>query len=347
MSKLLKSHEESCVGKELKNCFLDDMTTIYSYNHYNYYYTYDDSIDFLIKYFTEKNDISIIDKIKKIPKYYIPVNVGWIAKLLINNCQILDMTQEYFDKHIDKIQKYKKEVVVVENNQKIVSYENYDLIFFESILDQILKDEVFEIQIIDNLKSRNVSQINAKFILDYYSDKINQINNIEYKEYYSSVPKKRLVRLKEFYIKIEDDINVYLNNKKRERKPRKTKVKSVEKKISLIRLQKESNELRVNSLSSDKILTSDVLLLYNTKYNVLYLLFSEANKKFDVHRSAIMNIDITKSFSRTLKKPIDNIQRFSSGTKSVMIKNFNELTSAKKSVDSFYTNENVILLRCF
>jgi hypothetical protein len=245
------------------------------------------------------------------------------------------------------MQKYKKEVVVVENNQKIVSYENYDLIFFESILDQILKDEVFEIQIIDNLKSRNVSQISAKFILDYYSDQINQINDIEYKEFYSSVPKKRLVRLKEFYRKIEDDINVYLNNKKRERKPRKTKAKPVGKKISLIKLQKESNELRINSLSSDKILTSDMLLLYNTKYNVLYLLFSETNKKFDVHRSAITNIDITKSFSRTLKKPIENIQRFSSGTKSAMIKNFNELTSTKKGVESFYTNENVILLRCF
>lgn len=70
--------------------------------------------------------------------------------------------------------------------------------------------------------------------------------------------------------------------------------------LSFLRLQNTCEEHGLTSLPMETILKAKTLVLYNTKYAAVHVLYSKNNKGFSVYRMAITEYDEKRSFSKRL-----------------------------------------------
>lgn len=344
IKKLSKNTEYAVMGGEPKSMILDKLGTITAYNFYNYFHQYDDAIDFL-KAWIQSNRPELLKKLKIADKFAIPQNVGWIAKLKSNGCTMPDDTQNYFEKKLKEISEF-KEIKLETTKTKIKTYENLNIIRLEKIPDDILNEKEYVFNAHDHFKIHNVNLTDLKLVQDYYFGLKEQLSSKENKEYFSH-SKSITINLIKFYSDIQNTTALLLNNRKREKTPRKIKPVSASKKVMLLKFMKESPTLKITSLVAEKILTSTEIYVYNDKNEKLTYLVAEEGKKFGTHRSAITNIDLTKSFTKKIRSPEKNIQKFTTGTKLAMRKTFEETKSIASPIEGFLTNANCILLRVF
>lgn len=342
-TKLTKSQELKVTGGKIpKNEVLDKIATAHSLSFMSRYYEYSDAMEYLSEYLP----VELRKKLAKMPKYVVPQTAGWIARFILNGCTVMDTSQEYLQKAINLIKEYE----IVEEPKKSVgtikSYENNQIILLETLLDKILMGEKIEFDATTHFKVNETSATDLKAIKEYYSGCKEQLLDKANKEYFKHSP-AIMKNLVDFYRDIEDSIDIIQNNKIRERKPRKAKAKSATKLVSKLRFMKESAELKVSSLAVEKVVTSEQVLIFNTKYNTLIMLYALPGKKLAAHRTAIKDIDPERSVQKVLRKPEVNINKFTIGSKTTINKAFRELKTVEKKIDSFLTNENLLLLRCF
>lgn len=344
IKKITKGTEDASLGGEPKNKTLDRIATAVAYNYFSYFNQYDDAIEFL-KSWAKNNKPDLLSKIKLAKKHEIPQNVGWIAKLKSNNCILTEETNEYFNKKLNEIGKI-TETSVIEKNAKLKSYENASILRLEEIHDNILMGKIKDFDAHSHFKSFPTSVVDLKSIQDYYSGNLEQLTDKSNSEYFnhSKIITSNLIN---FYTNVLAACQNNVVIKKREHKPRKAKTIPIAKKIALLRFMKESKELKINSLSPDKILTSSELYIYNAKNKKIIYLVANEGKKFSVHRSAIIDVDADKSFIKTLRSPEKNIQKFVSGTKHTLKKNFESLTTVASPIEKVQTNDSMILMRVF
>lgn len=344
VSKLTKSQELKVSGGEIpKNKVLSKMDTAHSLSFMSRFYEYSDAMDYLSEYLSP----DLRKKLAKIPKYTISQTAGWIAKFILNGCTVQDSSKAFLEKAIQEIKDY--QIVEVEKKStstSLKSYENNQIILLENVLDNILKGDKVEFDATNHFKANETSSSDLKAIREYYSGCKEQLLDKKNKEYFNHPP-TLMKKLVDFYRDIEDSVENILNNKIRERKPRKAKAKPAAKLVSKLRFMKESAELKVSSLAVEKVVSSDQLLIFNTKYNVLIMLYALPGKKFSAHRTAIKDIDPERSVQKTLRKPEVNISKFTVGSKTTINKSFKDLKTVEKKVESFLTNENLLLLRAF
>ena len=344
VAKLTKSMEKKIAGDMPANKILDKIATSYAHSYMSRYFEYSDAMEYLTEYLSSKE---LKKKLSKIPKYTIPQTAGWIAKYLQNGCTVTPESMEYLNNAIKMIEDFELvEEKKLSSSNAIKTYENNQIIMLEAILDQILKGEAPAFNATNHFKANETGTTDLKAIKEYYDGMAEQLQDKKNKEYFNHSPSvtKSLIA---FYKDIVSSVDIILNNKVRERKPRTVKAKPAAKLVSKLRFMKESNELKVSSLAVEKVVSSDQLLVFNTKYNVLTMLYALPGKKFTAHRTAIMEIDPERSVQKTLRKPEVNISKFTVGSKTSINKEFKALKTVEKKVETFLTNENLLLLRAF
>ncbi len=340
VTKLTKSMEQRLSGDIPSNMVMDNVSTSYAHSHMSRYHDYNDAMEFLGEYIPKE----LKRKLSKMPKYSVSQTAGWIAKYVQNGCTILPSSLAYLNKQIEFIRNY--ELIEETKNAALKSYENNQIILLEAVLDQILKGKSPAFDATAHFKANETSASDLKSIKEYYDGMAEQLLDMENKEYFSHKPAvtKSLIA---FYQDIVSSVDTILNNKVRERKPRAVKAKPAAKIVSKLRFMKESNELKVSSLAVEKVVTSEQLLIFNVKYNTLTMLYALPGKKFAAHRTAITEIDPARSVQKTLRKPEVNIQKFTIGSKTTIGKAFKELKTVEKPVETFLTNDNLLLLKVF
>lgn len=346
--KLPKNTEEQLVGKEPKDCVLDKIGTLFAYNHFNYFYNTDKSIEFFERYL-EKVNKELIKKFRKYPPNQFPNNIGWISKMKMSNVTLTKETEEYFQKFLDKLEAFEIPIKVTNPLKKVVNYENQYIINLEHEHDKLVKnllknkfnaDEYFKVNV---PTSADIKKIN-----EYYTPILEELKSIstdaKVREGYASYSKKEILALITFYTDILNNVKDIKVEKTRTRAPRKPKPVSVQKKIKRLRFLEKDNTLNVSSISPDKVLTSSCILLYNRVKRKLYLF--EANGTFDVSGVSITNLNPEKSFQKTIRKP-ETVKDLLAGSKASIIKKFNEVKTVAAPVEKFGTNVETLLLRAF
>jgi hypothetical protein len=146
------------------------------------------------------------------------------------------------------------------------------------------------------------------------------------------------------YMKLLLDLNTYIDNKKKERKPRKKKAIDPTKVLKNFKYQKESKEYQLSSVNPVKMFDSSEVWLYNTKYKILTVL-RKKDLNFTVSGSSIKNYDETQSFSYRLGRKAEKfIQEFNQAGKRSILKMISDLKYATLNPRS---NEHTIILRTF
>jgi hypothetical protein len=296
----------------------------------------------------------------------VPLNVGWICRIKSNNSSFIisDKIQEYIDKHLQKAikegirEKLKKKKNKQVNVKSVRDYLNDSI---QKILAEVGEkiDEVvfyetsesFDIHsflVISGAKKPHVDAI-TDYLKKEHSELVLAQKGVdeEFIEAYSHLGKRRINFLVNFYEKMITDCVTYLNtNQNVIRKTRKKKLKTPEQITKKVKFQVSCDEIGLKSISPDKIIQAKELWVYNTKSKKLSHYISSEVVGLSVKGTTLLNFDSENSLEKTLRKPKEILNEFSSLPKSKSIKIFNELKT-KENKCSGRLNEFSILIKIF
>jgi hypothetical protein len=210
----------------------------------------------------------------------------------------------------------------------------------------------------DWLQGKEVSAANAKHMHEFYNPQLEEIEEAycgivlkqeadeQIKEGYSGYSKDQLKKLFGFYVMIVEDLEQYMSNSKKERKPRVKKPMSAEKKLKDFKYMEFDNTKKIQSVQPVRILGASELWAFNTKYNQLTVLRATGSTTLDVHRTAIINFDPSQSETKKLKaKDVEAILKQVSDAGKVALRTI--MKNARGSTQKLQErmNENTLLLR--
>jgi hypothetical protein len=163
-------------------------------------------------------------------------------------------------------------------------------------------------------------------------------------EGYSFLTRPRFKKLIQMLSETANAFRIFADEKRSERKPRKKKQKSPSQLTKKVKYLVESKEYGIKSISPEKIIGSEMVVVFNEKYRTLTVLFAKDPRGLSVKGTTIINYDETKSVSKKLRKPKDVLSKLT-GVRAVQ--NSLNAIKTKPAKMSGRINENCILIGAY
>jgi len=331
---------------------LDYMSAL---NWYNYMCSNLEAKEYIIEYLKNTGRVADAKKYKYVPDSLVPTTVAWICRLLSKGYKLPTDTEEYINSRINESYKYIKETEQ-EDSKPMVSIQDrmrekaHDILGeIEGLIDDnIHKNEEFSLY--TWLQSNNIPAAYATSIITKLSPVLDELleaydgQDPQLKEGYRSYKKSEIKRLIDFYNTMCEDAAKYANVTKKTRSPRKPRVQSVEKKLKSFKYQKEDNTFKIASVNPEKIIGSQELWTFNTKYKTLSVFRALDRGGLDVKGTSIVKFDEASSFTlRTGRKPEEVVKKVLDGGK-ILLRKLDQELKHNATLQS-RISESTILLR--
>jgi hypothetical protein len=163
-------------------------------------------------------------------------------------------------------------------------------------------------------------------------------------EGYSNFKKVELKRFEAFLSKLIDDALMLEDESKKNRKPRKRKVKSPEELVSKLNYCVEDELTKFKSVDPKAIIGCSALWVYNAKTRKLGCYFADDAGGLTIKGSTVLNYTESKSVQKKLRKPEEIVPEVISGGK-VFLKNVIDSIRAVQSPLSGRINADTVLIR--
>jgi hypothetical protein len=308
-------------------------------------------------YFKKKLKLEAASVIKETASTF-----GFICRIVSNGGILSTKDQEWFNAEIDQIkEQLKSKVKVVSSTEPIV--------FVVSIQERI-RDKANECigdlegQVDDMITTKfktigspygvmhtlNIKDAQTKYIIEWAKQKRNEFDNVmntddaELKEGYSNFSKIQLKKMVGYFDQVILDCAKITQSSVQNRKPRKRKTKSPEELVAKIKICKEFDELKLQSIAPKDIIGVMQLWVYNTKTRKLGVYHAEDAGGLTVKGSSLLNYNESKSVQKKLRKPEEMLPLILDGGK-VFLKNALIGVRAVESPLSGRVNEDTVLLR--
>jgi hypothetical protein len=164
-------------------------------------------------------------------------------------------------------------------------------------------------------------------------------------EGYSHYKAADFKRIMAFIDQILNDIIQYRGVKKMTKKIRAPKSVSKEKVASKLKYAKEDKVLRLVSIPATDIIGSQTLWCYDTKTRKLIVYYADSlTGPLNIKGTSIIGFDTTKSITKTLRKPEDQLKEFAKASK-VELRKFVDNIKTTEAKANGRINSNQILLK--
>ena len=141
------------------------------------------------------------------------------------------------------------------------------------------------------------------------------------------------------------DCGAYVQIKKVERKPRKVKPVSPEKKAAKFKFQTEFPELKLKSLPATALVDKSEAWLYDSKKRkLIHLVADEYAKTFTVKNNSIIGFSTVETVQKTLRKPAEQLKAITSVGKPAARKAFKDIKATETAWNGRGT-ENLLILK--
>jgi hypothetical protein len=340
-----------------------------AFNWYNYFNDYKSSAKILIDNYphfdkTEKQIKSDIAVLKKVNPFDIPPTIAYMARMMFRGCEFNDQQMATFEYRIHSIldnarSKEKKET---NNITKVVSIQdrthekaNEMLGDIEGEIDDFIHNEYkSKFSTYEWLQGNSVKTVYCSHIKEIYQGMLDELLIAKNKEDeqvvegYSFMTAAQLNRFIKFIQSIIDDADTWANNNKKvktSRKKKTVKTIKVDKLFSKFQYLKTFNELKLVSISPEKILGAGQLIVYNTKYKTLSHFYAASSEGFSVKGTTVQNVS-EKSITKRLRNPKNVLTELQKCGIIAMRKMINGINT-KESIANHRINNNTILLKVF
>jgi len=166
-------------------------------------------------------------------------------------------------------------------------------------------------------------------------------------EGYSHLSKLQLRNCVKFCETVINDCDSYVQLKKVERKPRKAKPVSPEKKAAKFKICAEFVELKLKSLPAAQLVDKSEAWVYDTKKRKLvHIVADEYAKVFTIKNNGVIGFSKIETVQKTLRKPAETVKLITAAGKPAARKIFKELTTTETAWNARGT-ENLVILRAW
>lgn len=337
---------------------------IRSFNWYGYNCTRKDAREFVADYLKKlnraKDEIALI---KSLPESAIPVQFGWLSRMISLGFVPDDKTKKYFAttyRSILEANRKAPEPVVedtatvtatVSIQQRIAEKANAEAGEVEGLIDEFILSRCKKEMDMENyFKSRNLSSVVLKKICDTFLNRNKEINEVlttkdpQLIEGYSNFTKPELRRLKEFIDSIVAAANKGAMDNKPVRKKRKTKEKPAALLVTKVNYMPEYADMNLKSVLPEKIIGALQVWTYNVKTKLLGVYNASNAKGLSIKGTTIQNFEENTSIGKRLRKPEQPIKDVLDGGKIKLRKILPDLKT-KESLLTGRLNSDTIILR--
>ena len=144
------------------------------------------------------------------------------------------------------------------------------------------------------------------FYVDCYNELVDVYNKEDeyYMEAWSHLKPKYHKKMMDFYGIIVDDLDRIIKNSTAQRKPRKKKTLSATRLVKTLKYQQEFTDLKLVSVNPEKIIGTNELWVYNTRYKTLGVYHAvNSVRGLSVKGCTIQHFDEDTSIQKTARKP--------------------------------------------
>ena len=143
------------------------------------------------------------------------------------------------------------------------------------------------------------------------------------------------------------DCGSYVQIKKVERKPRKVKPVSPEKKAAKFKICAEFAELKLKSLPAAQLVDKSEAWLYDTKKRkLIHVVADEYAKVFTVKNNSVIGFSTTETVQKTLRKPAEQLKDIQTVGKPAARKAFKDIKATETAWNG-RGSENLVILRAW
>lgn len=287
---------------------------------------------------------------------------GWICRIVNNGGILPEENKNWLQNEID-ILKLKKEPVVVDSSAKpatvmpsiqerIKDSASRIIGELEGFVDDFVLNGCKESSktpkgMMVELKAKSV---HTKSIVEHYKKVREEVseaikgNDEQLVEGYSNFKKVELKRFETFLSKIIDDALTLEDESKKNRKPRKKKVKTAEQLIGKLKYCIEDTTLKIKSVDPKSIIGASALWVYNSKTRKLGCYQAQDIGGLSIKGSTVLNYIESKSVQKKLRKPEQIVPEVINGGK-VFLRNVIDNIRAVQSPLSGRINADTVLVR--
>lgn len=204
---------------------------------------------------------------------------------------------------------------------------------------------------IATIRGMNVSPQMITIIADAWRKKLSEFEAVaegrdaQLVEGYSQFSKIQIRNLIKFCEAVINDCGAYVQIKKVERKPRKVKPVSPEKRAAKFKTLNEFPELKLKSLPASSLVEKSEAWLYDVKKRkLIHVVADEYAKTFTVKNNSIIGFSTAETMQKTVRKPAETIKEIASIGKPAARKVFKDLTTTETAFNGRGT-ENLVILR--
>lgn len=338
----------------------------YAFNWYHYFYSKKDAKDMIISYLDRHDRAKDAKKIRSLSDSQIVPTVGWLCRMVDLGLVLTADEQKKLDSMLDKFLLYQQPVVEsVEESDTAVKPNIQDRLRervvecageLEGMFDDFLGAGAklgADFKPVTILRSMNIAPQLIGYIKDIWQRRLAEFDDVvsgkdaDLVAGYSHLSKIQLRNCVKFCELVLADCGSYVQLKKVERKPRKVKPITPEKRAAKFKICTEFAELSLKSLPASQLVDKSEAWLYDTKKRkLIHLVADEYAKCFTIKNNTVVGYNPSESVQKTLRKPAETLKAINTGGKPAARKTFKDIKATETSWNG-RGGENIVILKAW
>lgn len=359
-----KIADEKHIGTEItdwKSVNDYDNAIYQTLRHYAYYYDKADYVKWTREWVKKTRTDKEYKLFCKAEDWRISPTVAGLCRMIWNGLEIDKHRMKWLNDRVDdvidagsRIVEDVSDTTTRKNPAQLVQDKVSEFISeVEEVVDNVTTSKVKKVDVeawsvFDEMKKAEMPAQTAHALVKYYTPirdewkELVEKKSPDLEEAYSNVSTRQRNTILKFFQRLLDDCQLYLNNKKAVRKPRKKKEVPVSKIVSAVKYLPESKEYKIASVAPEKLVGADTIFVFNTKYKRVQIYIAQSKDGMSVKGTTLLGYDPEASTSKTLRKPEEFFQATAKTTKARSVKIVQELKTKDGPVNGRINGDCII-----
>lgn len=338
-----------------------------AFNWYNYFYGKKEAKDMIAAYLDRHDRIRDAKRIRSLPDSQIRLTTGWLCRMADMGLQLGEHEQIKLDNMIEELLAIKQQPAAAEKPEddtparpNIQDRLRERVVECAGELEGLFDDFVAagaklnaDYKPVSLMRSMNIAPQMIGYIRERWQrhqaefDEAVEGRDADLVKAYDHLTKTQLKACVKFCELVLSDCDSYVQIKKVERKPRKVKPVSPEKRAAKFRICPEFAELKLKSLPAAQLVDKAEAWLYDTKKRkLIHVVADEYAKVFTVKNNSVIGFSAKDTVQKTLRRPAEQLKEITGAGKPAARKAFKDIRATETAWNG-RGNENLIVLRAW
>lgn len=335
-----------------------------AFGWYNYFYGKKEAKDMIAQYLDVHERVKDAKKIRALSDSQIRLTTGWLCRMSLMGLELDEHEQIKLDNLIADllaIKEQRQEETVAEDvparpniQDRLREKVSECLGELDGMFDEFVVSGAkltADYKPVSLMRSMNIAPQMLSTIKDTWARKLSEFEEAvegrdpDLVKAYDYMTKTQLKACVKFCELVISDCGAYVQIKKVERKPRKVKPVSPEKKAAKFKFLSEFAELKLKSLPASALVDKSEAWVYDTKKRkLIHIVADEYAKAFTIKNNAVIGFSTVETVQKTLRKPAETLKAIGTAGKPAARKIFKDLSTTETAWNARGT-ENLVILR--